>query len=461
MAATASQSLDELRQVVRHWPVIDNHAHNLLRLPQLKSSDLLSSTSEAEGEALQDHRKALPHLRAARQLRELYDLPPDTDWDAILKRRRDILDTDPNGLIKRCLTGTHTILIDDGLEGSFEKYSWHDQFVPAPCKRIVRIEAVAADILSSLHQQDKLPVGVATADEEGCRIAWLAFISAFEQAIATLLVDNEVVGFKSVVCYRTGLDVEVGRDIEVTERGLRSFRRHYLPNCVQANFRVEAKGMNDALVVSACKLIEADFRNNGTAKPLQFHTGLGDNDISLLESNPAYLQPLIKHFPSVPIVLLHSAYPFTREAGYLATVYKNVYLDIGEVFPMVSRDGQEQIVRQAFEITPTNKILWSTDGHHAPETYFLANAQGREVMETVICEYVEKEDLTLVQAIQAVKDIFFQNSNALYSLGLELRTSGDVSVSLVSINKTAASLHEARGELRRSSSANRYRRAPD
>lgn len=81
----------------------------------------------------------------------------------------------------------------------------------------------------------------------------------------------------------------------------------------------------------------------------------------------------------VPFVLLHSAYPYTREAGYLATVYKHVYLDVGEVFPMVSRDGQKTILRQALELTPGSKLLYSTDGHWFPETFWLANKQFRDV----------------------------------------------------------------------------------
>ena len=123
-----------------------------------------------------------------------------------------------------------------------------------------------------------------------------------------------------MVCYRTGLGVKTGSDQEVTEAGLRSFMNEFLPNCEARNFRVEHKGMNDALVISTCKLIAAGFQERGRAKPLQFHTGLGDNDISLPDSQPGLLQPLIAEFPWVPIVLLHSAYPFTQQAGYLTTV---------------------------------------------------------------------------------------------------------------------------------------------
>jgi hypothetical protein len=414
-------SLEQLRQIIRNFPIIDNHGHNLLRPHGLRSSDFLAITSEATGEALRDTPTTLAHLRAAKQLRKLYNLPVEADWNAILEARSRLLHEDPDGLTRKCLQGTQTILIDDGLGNvdDFEHYQWHSQYTLSPCKRVVRIEAVAATILASLHQQRQLPVGISIADEEACSLAWVRFITAFEQAVAQAIDDDEVVGFKSVICYRSGLGVKTGRDIEVTEAGLKSFMEEFLPTCESKSFRVQSKGMNDALVVSTCKLIAAGSVEKGKAKPLQFHTGLGDNDISLLDSNPGCLQPLVAAFPKVPVVLLHSSYPYTQEAGYLATVYHNVYLDIGEVFPMVSRSGQETIMRQALELTPMSKILWSTDGHLQAETYWLANVQGREALEKIFVEMVHDENLTVSQAIRAVEDILFHNSNKLYDLRLQ------------------------------------------
>ena len=416
-----SDAMEQLQHTIRTYPVIDNHGHNLLRPHGLRSSDFLTITSEATGDALRETPKTLAHLRAAKQLRKLYDLPVDADWHAILEARNRLLYENPDGLTRKCLQGTQTILIDDGLGSpdDFEHYQWHSKYTLSPCKRIVRIEAVAASVLASLHQQWKLPVGISIADEEACSLAWVKFITAFEQAIARAIDDDEVVGFKSVICYRSGLSVKVGRDIEVTEAGLKSFMEEFLPTCESKSFRVECKGMNDALVISTCKLIAAGFTEKGKAKPLQFHTGLGDNDISLSDSNPSCLQPLVATFPTVPVVLLHSSYPYTQEAGYLATVYHNVYLDIGEVFPMVSRGGQETIVRQALELTPMSKILWSTDGHLQAETYWLANVQGREALEKIFTELVQEDDLTVDQAIRAVEDILFHNSNKLYNLRLQ------------------------------------------
>jgi predicted TIM-barrel fold metal-dependent hydrolase len=88
--------------------------------------------------------------------------------------------------------------------------------------------------------------------------------------------------------------------------------------------------------------------------------GLGDNDITLTKSSPAHMQPIIKAFPETIFVLLHSSYPYTRDAGYLTSVYKNVYLDFGEIFPFISADAQRTVVRQVLELAPTNKILWSS-----------------------------------------------------------------------------------------------------
>jgi predicted TIM-barrel fold metal-dependent hydrolase len=87
------------------------------------------------------------------------------------------------------------------------------------------------------------------------------------------------------------------------------------------SYRINLKTLNDMIVVMAVEVAAE------SGKPIQFHTGLGDNDIRLVKANPAYMQDLIEANLSAKIVLLHSSYPFTREAGYLTTVYEHVYLD--------------------------------------------------------------------------------------------------------------------------------------
>jgi predicted TIM-barrel fold metal-dependent hydrolase len=73
------------------------------------------------------------------------------------------------------------------------------------------------------------------------------------------------------------------------------------------------------------------------------------------------MQRVIEAYPNATFVLLHGSYPYSRDAGYLASAYKNVYADFGEVFPALSRHGQCSVVKQLLELTPVNKIMWSSE----------------------------------------------------------------------------------------------------
>ena len=420
--ALEANRLADLEEYIFKCPVIDNHAHNIYNQTNLRTEDLLTITTEAEGQALEDTRTSLPHLRAAKQLCKLYDLPADADWNTINEKRAELLDKDADALTRRCLENTATMLIDDGYDDAevLESYQWHSQFTHSPCKRLIRIEELASDILCSLHGQNQLPTRESLWNREACSRAWAAFLTAFESEISAAIDNPEVAGFKAAICFTSGLAITTGSDSQVSESALDSFHHDYLPNCVSDDFSIAAKGMNDALVIRVCTLIAAAHAQQHTfAKSLQFHTGIGNKEIPVLESNPACLQPLIAAFPTVPIVLLHASYPFTRIAGHLATVFKNVYLDVGAVFPEVSRDGQERVLRECLELTPWAKMLWSTDGHWFPETFWLANLQGREALSRVLTEYVNSGDLTVPEAVRATKAVFYENAARLYGLGLE------------------------------------------
>ncbi|KAF2827406.1 glutamine synthetase/guanido kinase [Ophiobolus disseminans] len=408
-------TIEQLRHVANHFPLIDNHAHNLILPTQADTIPFESVTTEAQGRALRDTFKSLPHLRAARQLRQLYECGEDADWDDILEQRGEWLRSDPQRLHRRCFEGVHAVLVDDGLAEPKKVYPYdsHDEYFQAPSKRIVRIETVAERLMERIARD---------ADEDDLSKAkflpdiWVEFTDEFEREIQEAIQDPEVAGFKTVICYRTGLDVEP--DYEEAARAVGHPFERYVKACVRKRtYRIERKPLNDYLVLRTLEILSERIpRSDSLSKPLQLHTGLGDNDIDLRRSNPAYLQQLIESYPTVPFVLLHSAYPYTQEAGYLATVYRHVYLDIGEVFPMVSRDGQMTILRQALELAPGSKLLYSSDGHWFPETYYLANMQFREVWLELLLELVKKDDLTVFQAIAMTKDILFNNSNTLYNL---------------------------------------------
>ncbi|RAL12990.1 extracellular developmental signal biosynthesis protein FluG [Aspergillus homomorphus CBS 101889] len=409
--------LASLRQLVQTHPLIDNHAHNLLDKPNACNYTKYAFeqiTSEAQGVALENAPLTLPLQRAAHQLASLYDCPSN-DWDRVKAARDQWVERDYDELIRRCLEGTHSLLLDDLLtEGDIEPFDWHDRFTAAPTKRIVRIEVVAAQVLASI-----LPEGYLGSldDIVNLKQNFDQFRQSFHQEIEKAIADPVVVGFKSVICYRTGLNVQSADDEGNENCLLRSFART-IQQGTGSTYRVEDKPLNDWVVQQTLDLLQnaRTTTPSGPNKPLQLHTGLGDNDINLILSNPAYLQDLIARYSKVDFVLLHSSYPYTREAGYLACVYPNVYLDLGEVFPMVSRDAQESIIRESLEIVPTNRLLWSTDGHFFPETFWLANKQFRDALEKVLVDYVRQGDFAIDQAKAAASDILFHNSNRLYNL---------------------------------------------
>ena len=64
--------------------------------------------------------------------------------------------------------------------------------------------------------------------------------------------------------------------------------------------------------------------------PVQMHTGFGDRDLRLATVNPALLQGFLAlaEPTGTPMVLLH-CYPYHREAGWLASVFPHVYVDVG------------------------------------------------------------------------------------------------------------------------------------
>lgn len=422
MASDELRSLDKLRELIRTHPIVDHHAHNISKLDQLISEDLLSITSEAAGPALRQSRTALPHLRASKQLTGLLELASGSTWDDIVQARTNKIETDLDNYLRQCLVGTHTILIDDGYDDAdvLQSWDWHSRFTSRPCRQIMRLDSVASDILAAMDQKGNLHIAGSTeATEEQITTAWSSFLEELESIITKAAANPDVAGFKSGVGFSTGLRVQVATAEEMWKVGRESFQNEYLPTCRENDFEIEAKGMNDAIIVYACNLLAKQAA--GARKPLQFHTGFGGANITIVDSNAALLQPLTATYPDVPIVILHASYPFTREAGLLAALFHNCFLDLSAVFPEVSEDGQERILRQCLELAPWEKLLWSTDGHAQPETFYIANVQGRHAMEKVLCEYVERGQYTVQEALAAAEAILYGNSHRLYRLGMSVR----------------------------------------
>ena len=180
------------------------------------------------------------------------------------------------------------------------------------------------------------------ADTLLARAELVQFTKKFQDHLTKVVLESngKVVGFKSIIGYRTGLNVSLTDTVDTITSALNDVLLMYRQS---RSVRLQHKPLNDYVLRLALEIC----RYNGKPSELltfksavvqfeltftvQFHTGFGDNDIALTLASPALLQPLIEAYPEVKFVLLHTSYPFTREAGYLTSVYSNVFLDIGLV----------------------------------------------------------------------------------------------------------------------------------
>jgi predicted TIM-barrel fold metal-dependent hydrolase len=231
-----------------------------------------------------------------------------------------------------------------------------------------------------------------------------AFVATVESARA-----QGHVGLKSIIAYRTGLAI---REVSKTEAAeafppVRERARR------EGSVRLADKPLNDYLLLRALEVAEKQ------ALPVQFHTGLGDNDLDMLYANPLHMRPLFEstRYKHVPFVLLHASYPYVRELGYLASLYSNVWMDMGLAIPFATLDIPS-VWKQALSLTPTSKILFSTDAYSLPEIYWLAARWGRWGLTQVLEELIALRAFTGDEGLEAASQILHGNAEKLYALNL-------------------------------------------
>ena len=283
------------------------------------------------------------------------------------------------------------MLIDYGLAGA-GRMSVAEMKTSLPMCRIepiLRVETMAQDLILQYDTFDQV------VD---------AFVTTVEKARSA-----GHVGLKSIIAYRTGLAIrETSRSqaAEVFQKVKERARR-------DGSVRLADKPLNDYLLMRTLEVAEKQ------ALPLQFHTGLGDNDLDMLYANPLHMRPLFEssRYKNVPFVLLHASYPYVRELGYLASLYSNVWMDLGLAVPFATVDIPS-VWRQALSLTPTSKILFSTDAYSIPDIYWLAGRWGRWGLAQVLDELMTIGAFTQEEAINVAHQILHANAEKLYEVKL-------------------------------------------
>ncbi len=205
---------------------------------------------------------------------------------------------------------------------------------------IVRLEQVAASVAAG---------GVSAG----------GFAGAFRDTLATRV--RGAAGVKSVAAYRVGLDLPGERP---TETEVAVAAAQWLG--AQGNGRNGPRRLADQVLHRFLIWCGVDL-----GRPVQFHVGYGDRDVDLHRCNPLLLTGLLRAIEptGTPVMLLHN-YPYHREAGYLAQVFPNVYVDVGLATHNLGHRAAA-LIAETLELAPFGKFLYSSDAFGLPELYYL------------------------------------------------------------------------------------------
>lgn len=369
-------------------PILDHHCHALLRRAEpFTAVEFQRFFTESSDPIIGvDH---VPHSLFYRwAIKELaHFLGCDATPTAVLTARAAV---DPAALAQRMFADANitTLLLDYGFQSS-DNYTYQELRVRLPCRiePILRLETLAQDLSVQHESFDQMMD---------------AYVATVENARAT-----GHVALKSIAAYRTGLQIQPATRADAAPifgQLKESARR-------EGKVRLAHKPLNDYLLLTALAIADRQ------ALPVQFHTGFGDNDLDMLLANPFHLRYLFEcgKYNNVPFVLLHAGYPYVRELGYLAAIYANVWIDMGLAIPHLTVEIPT-IWRQVLALTPTSKVLFSTDAYSIPEIYWLAARWGRWGLAQTMEEFVTLGALTAAEAEAAAQQVLYQNAAALYQI---------------------------------------------
>jgi hypothetical protein len=367
-------------------PIVDNHCHSLLRdQPADDAAFRIHLTESYFPEIAEtDVPHSLFYQWTIRELAGLLGCEP-TPGAVHAARRARGFEWLTREVVER--GNFKTWLIDTGY-GADTTFDLDELRRLAPCRieEIIRLEPLIEQLIMDSND-------------------FRGFLDAYRASISDLRARG-IVGLKSVIAYRTGLQLEAVDSsaaavafAEVRETARRDGR-----------LRIASKPLLDHLIVIA---VEESARQS---VPIQFHTGLGDPDLDLTKVDPAALRLIFSdRFRAAPIVLLHTGYPYVRSLAYLAAMFPNVYADMGEAILFAAGEAT-QITRELLGLAPASKILFSTDASLVPELYWVGARLGRRALGRVLDEHVADGAIDERTALDWAERILWRNSERVYGL---------------------------------------------
>ncbi|HLL49416.1 MAG TPA: amidohydrolase family protein [Thermomicrobiales bacterium] len=386
---------------VDQLPVVDVHAHPFLNRGAVTTEEFTDLTAFGGGsraymeeggvgwsEGVRDElqrgkRNTLYFKRMILDLAKFFGV--DTDVEAVMSARNAAVCDGYTEYVSRLYgdAGLDTVVFDFGIPLPVLDIAEVRSELPVEVIPVFRIEPLIADLLKT-------------------DIGWAEFQRRYEDTIADALTTQGFKGVKSIIAYRTGLDVSpLSRTPDQGYKALDAIRRGLGGGSM--------KQLRDHLLCRALDLcMEHDV-------PMQIHTGMGDFEVNLVLCRPAYLMDLLR-FPAYRgcrVLLVHSGYPYHREAAYMANVLPRVWCDLSEGIPFAGNAAWD-ILRGVLAMAPLTKICYGSDGYKVPEILYSSAKLGKQAVASVLDELVTDGMLTQGDAQTAAKLILSDNARELY-----------------------------------------------
>lgn len=274
----------------------------------------------------------------------------------------------------------------------------YDEGYPQPT---IRHEAFAADSGATVHRVGRIEPWIVELLEIAGSFRELE--EGLEAKLEAAVSDPALVAFKSVIAYRTGLDVE-NPPADFCERAFRLWRENGFEES-----REYAKPVRDRLLR---RTLEVAKRHD---RPVHIHCGGGDPAIVLRHARPQDLFPLLAEHADQPVVLIHSGWPWLEEGAFVASVLPQVYLDVSITLPWASL-AIDQKLEVVLGAAPPAKVLYGSDEASEPEVIWLSAQLAREALGRVLGTAVERAWLTDAEARRIGEGVLAGNARRLHAL---------------------------------------------
>ena len=305
--------------------------------------------------------------------------------EAVSAARAERLRADPTGYLQE-------LWRDARIEGLVV-----DEGFPLP---IIPSAELAREAGVAVHRVVRIEPWI--AEEREGAIGYDELEDALSARLEAAVADGAV-AFKSVIAYRTGLDITQPSAADARA----AFTRWRADGFRET--RAHAKPVRDRLLERTLEVASA------SGVPVHIHSGGGDPDSLVAHARPAGLFDLLKRHPQQPVLLIHAGWPWTDEAAFLASILPHVYLDLSIGIPWASL-AIDRLIETALGVAPPAKVLYGSDEASEPEVAWFSAHVAREALERVLATGVERRWLTPAQATGIGEDVLAGNCRRLHGI---------------------------------------------